>query len=240
MSPSGSPDLMRCCERVGDAVRAVLDSLDDLRRDAETLWSKALEARPKPVVSDIADLYPTIEERLLRQGPGLHGAGVVLAPGALADATLFSEWWRIAGRNRIARLHLDFNPSSERFYDYAPMRWFAIPRDERRPVVVGPYVDLHGADAYILTFGSPLVVDGTFIGIFGADVLLADFERQIAGALRRVDGDAVLVTEERRVIASNTPGWTPGTLVHADLAVRRAERVDVDCDAIAWSVIRIL
>jgi hypothetical protein len=94
-------------------------------------------------------------------------------------------------------------------------------------------------DAYVLTFGSPLVVDDAFVGIVGADVLLADFERQVTGALRRVDGDAVLVTDEGRVIASNTPKWIPGMLVHTDLEARRAERADVACDAVAWSVITI-
>src|SRR5919108_301549 len=109
MSPSGSRDVTRACGRAGDAVRAVLDPLD--------------------------------------------------------DTTLFLEWWRITHRDRISRLHLDFNPASERYYDYTPMRWFAVPRDERRAVVAGPYVDLHGADAYVLTFGSPLVVDDAFVGI---------------------------------------------------------------------------
>jgi hypothetical protein len=188
----------------------------------------------------MADLAPTIKARLRRPAPRLNGAGVGFAPVALADATQLLEWWRLTDRDRISRLHLDFNPSSERYYGYTPMRWFAIPRDERRPVVIGPYVDLHGADAYILTFGSPLVVDDTFVGIVGADVLLADFERQVTGALRRVDGDAALVTDEDRVIASNTPKWTPGMLVHTDLHARGAERTDVKCDAVAWSVIKVL
>jgi hypothetical protein len=239
MSPSGSPDLMRACERVGDAVRAVLDSLDDVRRDAEALWTKSVHARSRPLSRDMADLAPTIKARLHRPDPRLNGAGVVFAPDALADATLFLEWWRLTGRDRITRLHLDFNPASERYYDYTPMRWFAIPRDERRPVVVGPYVDLHGADAYILTFGSPLVVDDTFVGIVGADVLLADFERPATGALRSIDADTVLVTDEDRVIASNTPRWTPGMLVHTDVEARGAERADVPCDAVAWSMIKL-
>jgi hypothetical protein len=239
MSLSGSPDVTRACERAGDAVRAVLDSLDDVRRDAEALWTKSVRSRSRPLSRDMADLAPTIQERLRRPDPRLNGAGVVFAPDTLADATLFLEWWRLTDRDRISRLHLDFNPASERYYDYTSMRWFAIPRDERRAVVAGPYVDLHGADAYILAFGTPLVVDDAFVGIVGADVLLADFERQVTGALRRVDGDAVLVTDEDRVIASNTPKWTPGTLVHTDLEAPRAERADVQCDAVAWSVIKV-
>ena len=75
---------------------------------------------------------------------------------------------------------------------------------------MGPYVDLHGTDLYVLTFARPLVVDGTFVGVVGADMPMSGFEQLAMAALKQPGCDAVAITGEGRVLATNTPVWAVG------------------------------
>lgn len=76
--------------------------------------------------------------------------------------------------------------------------------------VAGPYVDVHGTDGYMLTFTVPMEVDGRFLGVAGADVLVTRFESVVLGRLGR---HAVLANEEGRVVVSTSSRWITGCLL---------------------------
>ena len=84
------------------------------------------------------------------------------------------------------------------------MRRVARPKNTGSNVVVGPYVDLYGADMYIMTFSLPIHVDGRFVGIAGADIALHRFERILLSSLIKMENEALIVSEEGRIIAANT------------------------------------
>ncbi len=240
MTTSGSIDLTGCARRIGDAVNIVFASLAELEAEAQACWARA-QARHKEVSkADLAGLQPMINELLAAPERRFYGTGVVIAPGALADAQLHLEWWQRGADDRPYRLQLNLNPHSDGFYDYRSIPWFAIPRDEGRGTVMGPYVDLNGSDLYVLTFTRPLVMGGEFVGVVGADVPLGSFERLLLRPLKNVPGDAVVVTSEGRVLASNTPVWTPGSLVRDLLRDgSTAVRASVEAPAVDWIVIGV-
>ncbi len=140
------------------------------------------------------------------------GLGVILEPGTLASHPLRLEWWqRVPGSDDPVPLEVDLHPDSLGFYDYVAADWFAVPRRTRARHVVGPYVDVHGTDGYMLTFTMPMEVAGRFVGVAGADVPVTRFESMVLGRLG--DDDAVLVNAEGRVVLSTSSRWITGCLL---------------------------
>jgi hypothetical protein len=148
--------------------------------------------------------------------PAADGAGIVAAPGVIADKDRHLEWWQRtaagdAHTDAFARIRLNLDPESIDLYDYLEMDWFTVPQREGRRFVYGPYLDFSGADRYVVTLTVPVTDDGVFLGIAGTDIRMSLFEPELLAIPRSVPAPAVLVTAERRVVAANTPRWISGT-----------------------------
>ena len=238
MSDDPRAELRRCADEVGSMVRGVFASLDGIDARVRQVWEESSAAGSgAPSSGEFSSIARIVRERVLDPEVPLHGAGVLFAPGLLRDVDLHLEWWQNV-RHTARRLTLDFNPTSERYYDYPSTGWFAVARDEHRATVAGPYVDLYGADAYIFTFARPVFVDETFIGVVGADLSLVDNEAQLTAPLKKFDEDSVLVTAEGRVIAASSPQWTPGMLFRPD-GLSSGHRAAVAADAVDWEVVSL-
>ncbi|MFF3448441.1 cache domain-containing protein [Streptomyces sp. NPDC002667] len=242
MTSTPPTGIVRCSESVQAAVESVFSALAVLEAAARARLSATVGKGRNPGTSDIAALRPAIQALLREQGERFNGAGVVMAPDALADAAYHLEWWQHrAGEKAPRPLRLNLDPLTESFYDYTFKPWFVIPRDEGHGTVMGPYVDLHCAGLYILTFTRPLTVHGEFVGVVGADVPMTAFEQIVVPPLKRLGGESVVITSEGRVLAANTPTWAVGemarTLLSRDAGVERAA---VRTPEVDWSVLRVL
>lgn len=147
--------------------------------------------------------------QLLGEDDLAAGLGFVAAPGQVDDQDRFMSWWQRHGE-RVARLRLNFDPTSIDVYDYLQMEWFQLAEQGRHRVAYGPYVDYSGSELYIVTATVPITAGEEFIGVAGADMSVHDLERRLIGVLRAARADAVIVSQERRVIAANTPRWVFG------------------------------
>lgn len=178
---------------------------------------EAASARGEQITDDdVRALAPALKRMVGRPGQLAVGMGVILEPGLLATNPLRIEWWQVgASRSEPTSLEVDLHPDSLNFYDYADTEWFAVPRTTRRRHIVGPYVDVHGTDSYLLTLTMPVEVDGSFIGVAGADVPMNRFETVVLGRLG-VSGDTVVVNEQGRVVVSTTSRWLTGSLSEDD------------------------
>ncbi|MEU3787286.1 hypothetical protein [Streptomyces sp900129855] len=240
MTSTPATGIGRCSASIRDVVDSVYSALAVLEADARARLTAARRKGRKPATGDLAALRPAIHTLLRRQGDRFNGTGVVTAPGILADAAFHMEWWQRVDEQHSRPLRLNLDPRSESFYDYALKPWFVIPRDEGHGTVMGPYVDLHCAGLYILTFTRPLTVDGEFIGIVGADVPVAAFEQIVVPSLKHLGGEAVLITGEGRVLAANTPTWAVGEIARELLSdTAGVERATVRTPEVDWSVIRV-
>ncbi len=142
------------------------------------------------------------------------GAGVVLAPDALADAPRCIDWWW--ADQGIGKLEVDLDPTSAEFYDYTTTEWYREPARTGRPCIAGPYVDYICTHKYTFTVSVPVVDDGRFVGVAGADILAGEVERMLLPGLSmlgRANRPAVLVSGNGRVIASGTASILPGTVL---------------------------
>ena len=206
------PDLALVAADLAAAVEKVFTELDDLADAFSGIVGGCLAAGRTPVVADLAPLR-LLGDAALDGDSLLVGAGAVLAPGLLADADRYLEWRQRGADGRYRPLLLDVDPASEDPYDYPEMEWFRVPCAEGRRMVGGPYFDYRGADRFALTFARPVVVDGVFAGVAGADVPLATLEADLLPVLRRVPLRAALVNHENRVVTANTPHYATGARV---------------------------
>lgn len=207
-------DVAEIAGALASPVERVFDELAPIAVAFAAVAAKA-SVEGRATSGDLVAIRPLVE-RVLTGDTLLVGAGVVLEPGYLADRDRHLEWRQLGADRTPEALLLDIDPSSDDPYDYPEMEWFRVPRDETRRMVGGPYFDYRGADRFALTFALPVVIDGVFAGVAGADVALAHLEAELLPVLRRVPSRAALLNHERRVVTANTPHFVTGARVRLD------------------------
>ncbi len=208
---TGAPDAAGVGAAVSAVVARVFDTVAAVRSAALRPAGRAGFATGAPVLGD------DVPDLLLGPGQLAVGLGLVVAPREQLPLRL--EWWQVdPGGSRPHALEPDLRPTSLGYYDYTAAEWFDVPRRTGRRHVVGPYVDVHGTGRYLLTLTEPVVVDGVFAGVAGADVSVRRFEAHLLQALGRSPGAFVLVNGEDRVVLSTAPRWRVGELVAEGVA----------------------
>jgi hypothetical protein len=173
--------------------------------------------------ADIDALRPDLLT-LLERDPAAVGMGVIVAPGLLPGQALRLEWWQAAPELPApTRLEVDLSADSFDYYDYAAAEWFVVPRQTGRRHVVGPYVDVHGTDRYLLTLTEPVLAGGVFLGVAGADVPVSRFEQLVLRGLADLPVELVVVNAEDRVVVSTSARWLAGELLAVPAGARPVE-----------------
>lgn len=199
---------------ISETVEEVFSTVEEVRRATLDQYAAVTASGRTFTDDDVRSLAPGFRDLLRRPGELAAGLGIILEPGTLDTHPLRLEWWQwVDGRKEPAPLEVDLHPDSVGFYDYASAEWFAVPRRTRTRHVVGPYVDVHGTDGYMLTFTIPMEVDGRFLGVAGADVSVTRFESVVLSRLG--DTDAVVANDEGRVVLSTSSRWIAGCLLPA-------------------------
>lgn len=237
-SEKPTDELQRCASRIDASIRNVFQRLDELAGEVVDTWRQLEAEGRRPSSRDLGGLRPRIQHDLSADDTRVHGTGVVIEPGELADQDMYLEWWYHGRGDKVVPMSLNFNRRSESFYNYLNMPWFARPRSSGKPSVVGPFVDLYGTDLYILAFSVPIHVDGRFIGVAAADIALHEFEAVLLRSLMQMGNEALVVNGEGRVVAANTANWMAGDLARRSLGREGQERTAELAESFShWSVI---
>lgn len=205
---SAGSDVSRIGTAVSEVVERVFGTVAAVGTAARRPAARNGFLTGAPVLGD------DVRDLLLEPGPLAVGLGLVVAPRQ--ELPLRLEWWQVdTDGGRVRTLEPDLRPTSLGYYDYTAAEWFDLPRRTGRRHVVGPYVDVHGTGRYLLTFTEPVVIDGEFAGVVGADVPVRRFETHLLQVLGRIPEPFVLVNDEARVVLSTAPRWLVGELVPA-------------------------
>ena len=176
-------------------------------------FGRAVAAVATPTRDDLAPLRQAVADVLADHRGLVAGAGVITAPGLLADAHYWLAWWwtRPSGTPEALRVNLD--PTAPDFFDYANADWYRTPERTAARYVAGPYVDYACTTEYATTVAIPVYTGDTFLGVAAADVLVSRLEQRVLPALRRLGPATALVNADGRVIASASARYAPGHLV---------------------------
>ena len=164
--------------------------------------------------AQFSNLQRLLAELLETERSIVWGMGFVAAPFVVEGRERYMAWWQRIN-DRATRLRLNFDPTSIDVYDYLQMDWYRLAQRGDARVAYGPYVDYSGSDMYTITAAIPITVDGTFLGLAGADLVVGEVEHRLLEVLRQTTEDVVVVNAERRVIAANTPRWIVGSRLGA-------------------------
>lgn len=240
-APSDNAPFTACAEQLDSTLEIIFRQVRELVEDTRELWERVLAEGRQPAAKDLASLRPAIDRQLLATGAFGCGGGVIVEPNGLADREMHLEWWYLADGGKTLPLRPNFDRRRENYYDYTEMPWYRRPRDTGKSVVEGPYVDLYGTNMYVLTFTMPIVVQGRFIGVAGLDLSLHNVERLLVRSLMRLEHEAVLLSADGRVIASNTANWMVGDLVAARLSNLQLEEIRLTLaeSETGWSLVRL-
>lgn len=205
-------DNARACRLAEEASRSLEPIYELLGRIADDV----LRSRPPRAALTEAH-FSGLQRRLadlLKEERAVWGMGFIAAPFIVDGRERYLAWWQ-RHNDRVARLRLNFDPTSIDVYDYLQMDWYQLAQRGHARVAYGPYVDYSGSDMYTITATIPVVADGIFLGVAGADLVVGEVERHLLEVLRQTDDDAVVVNTERRVIAANTARWFVGSRLPA-------------------------
>src|SRR5829696_4750705 len=215
--PAGRPARRRAAPvarvkaRAAEVLELVHATLEDVFVDVADVRAVVGALPDAPARADLGPLRDRIHAILVKR-PLLAGCGMVFAPGALADAPRWLEWWRSPPAGAPVFLDASLDPADPDFYDYESAEWYTTPRDTGRRWIAGPFLDHSGTNEHILTLTLPVLRDGAFLGVAGADIAVGGIEAIGGAALAALDSEAALVNHRGRVIATNTPRRLVGTL----------------------------
>ena len=184
--------------------------------------------RPRPLsitARDQAQLESSAKE-FLEVHSFAVGAGVIFSTEALKGRNGGLEWW-IKREDNVEKLEFDLTPGGERFYDYQNMPFFASASRTGERTAWGPYVDYLGLDEYILTFSSPIQLDGKFAGVAGCDIRIRTLEEIFMPALRAIPGDAALLNGSGRVVVGNSGAYLVGERLRSTPSDKEVIPIDV-------------
>jgi len=191
-----------------EAVAGALDQLFGvLERLAAELARVAAAHDGVPRRDDLATLRPAIFEALAAHRDLAAGAGVITAPGVLADAPLWLEWWWTTQAGTPDQLRVNLDPAAPDFYDYTVADWYSSA--ERETAVTGPYVDYFCTGEYTITLSVPVLLDGRLLGVAAADVLAGSLERLVMPHLLALDSPVALFSPDGRLIAASSGDVPP-------------------------------
>jgi hypothetical protein len=158
----------------------------------------------------LGKLRPSIFDLLASHQDLAAGAGVILAPGVLADAPLWLEWWWVTAAGSPEQLRVNLDPAAPDFFDYTTAAWYTAADRLGTPQVTGPYVDYFCTGEYTITLSVPVRAGGRLLGVAAADVLVSHLEGQVLPALLRTGHPIALTSPDGRVIAATTASLMPG------------------------------
>ena len=201
---------------IATAIERVVGSVAEVAGAMTALAATAGAGRRPLRRADLVTLRPLVDQVLARHRGFVAGAGMVLAPGALADAPRWIDWWWADQGLGPGQLEVDLDPGSAEFYDYTTTEWYREPERTGQPCIAGPYVDFICTREYTFTVSVPVLDAERFVGVAGADILADEVERMLLPELCRLGNrPAVLVSGNGRVIASSSASILPGEVIGA-------------------------
>lgn len=183
---------------LGNLVDSVFESLEMLRDIAVPILNKSNVSR-----EHLKGLQEPVETIIEKHQGLVSGAGIAIAPGALAQTDIWMQAWHKKSDAITLTTH-SLNPASINYYDYTDMDWFKVPTETGEPFITAPYVDFGGTDQLIITAGIPASCRNQTVSAVVADVNISVLEKRFLSVVLDESSSYSLITEHGKVIATNS------------------------------------
>ncbi len=180
-----------------------------------------------PGASPFEQVRDTAQNALQTQDMWLLGMGFVgsrSAPGAVAEAM---QWWYRPRDGRPGeQLVIGAHPTLTDYYDFENSDWWASAVASSDSVEIsGPYIDVAGTNAYVVTGGLSVEESSTFYGVAAIDIEVGGLQTLWQPELLRMENFISVVDSEGTVIATNCGELLGGNVDVADLDGTRIHEV---------------
>ncbi|MBC7633800.1 cache domain-containing protein [Aeromicrobium sp.] len=219
-------------DKAAAAVESHLDEVYGYIASLHSLVEQLVPDSGATLSSDRLKGLDTVVLSMVSAIPWVGGGGFVAALDVVDRDHRFWEWWtRADAQASVRRLHPPRSSTGGAEYAYESMQWF---REGERGMrtVFGPFVDFAGVNQLVILCTEPVIVDGRFLGVAGADLVVDGFEIQMVRLLRELPGRSVLVGATGRVIASTVATLAPGERFDAE----GWESFGVDLGRAGWTL----
>jgi hypothetical protein len=185
--------------------------LERMRTYVGTEISRADDYRSLPLESFeafIRTIYDTEDAPVL-------GMGFLPNPKILPGTGVC--WWYNSGNiqnapTSLRPLAVGFQPEAMDFYDVTETEWWRNAVNSDGAVASGPFVDISGTDAYVVTFSRSVRVAAELIGVVAADVTVAMLQQLCQNDLLDMPRPTSVISREGMVIATNAGALLGGAI----------------------------
>lgn len=158
--------------------------------------------------SFIRGIYDTEEAPVL-------GMGFLPNPKILPGTKVC--WWYNSGNlskspTSLRPLAVGFQPDAMDFYDVTATEWWCNAVKSDDAVASGPFVDISGTDAYVVTFSRSVYVGSELIGVVAADVTVAMLQQLCQNDLLDMPRPTSVISRDGMVIATNAGALLGGVI----------------------------
>lgn len=229
MTESAGTTVEDCAAQVGSIFERIFTQLDTWRAAIATDPAATTPIAPTPAATPARTtparldtlVHSLVVPALSSSDPLLIGAGFIAAPDYVHGREVHFSWWLgplesnplLGNTSEPTRLDLSTRGYADYLRDFRVLEWYSIPETTRHAHITGPYVDYLCMCDYILTLTMPAEIDGTMIGVVGADVYVKRLERELLPLFLALDAPIALLNQIGRVIVSTDPTLAVGGIV---------------------------
>lgn len=190
--------LLEAIATLSQGVRGVLSAIhghitDDvaaLRGDVERLT--------------LADFERFVHSLYAGENLPVLGMGFLPNPDVLPNFS--TRWWYNSATpvdSPLRAMRPGNQPQAMDYYDTLSTEWWQNAAKTTDSVVSGPFVDISGTNAYVITFSQAVRADGRLIGVVAADVTVATLQALCQNTLLDLPRPTSIVNADGMVIATN-------------------------------------
>ncbi len=186
------------------AVSRLVADVDGLCREMEAASRRDLEEQRAEPHSSMPRMYAIAQRDWRSTSVPVLGLGFIGADAPTRDGRYF--WWYTPHDGHPTRqLVASSLPNTLTYYDPAHSDWWqGALRTDDGTYATGPYVDIAGTNAYVVTFARAVRVGDDIAGVVTADVFVGDLQDLWRSELLGAKQEVCVVDGEGSVIATNS------------------------------------
>jgi hypothetical protein len=216
-------DLTRKLTTLTDQIHSLME------RMRIRILAEASEAHDDDRPTELAAFESFVHALYAAEAVPVLGMGFLPNPTALPNTKV--RWWYNSGkfpdgRASLRPLTVGLKPEAMDFYDATSTEWWQNGANSDEPVVSGPFVDISGTNAYVVTFAQSVRIEGHLIGVVAADVTVATLQSLCQNDLLDMPRPTSVITREGMVIATNAGALLGGAVVSSTIKDDQRSRID--------------